>query len=99
MSEKIRAYMTGNGTADWRAEFVDNGAYICDIRLSISSVLNGSHYYVLREGSLVKEGTFNFGVWDWDAVREVVEAILRSMYSDARITVEVPAQPGKAAGT
>ena len=91
--------MTGNGTADWRAEFADNRAYICDIRLSISSMLNGSHYYVLHEGSLVKEGTFNFGVWDSDAAREVVEAILRSMYPDANIVVEAPARSGRAAGT
>lgn len=45
MSYKIRAYMTGNGTTDWRVELADSGAYICDVRLSISSMLNGSHYY------------------------------------------------------
>jgi hypothetical protein len=99
MSETIYVHMTGNGTADWRAEFANSHAYICDIRLTISSMLNGSHYYVLHDEGLVKEGTFKFGAWDSDAAREVVEAIMRSMYPDASIIVEAPVRPGMAAGT
>lgn len=99
MSHKIRAHMTGNGTADWRVEFADTGAYICDIRLSISSMLNGSHYYILQDGNVVQDGTFNFGVWDWAAVRDVMTKIVRSMYANASVEVVVPQASGQATGS
>jgi hypothetical protein len=98
MAERIRVAPTSFGTSDWRAEFVDNSAYICDIRLDISSMLNGSRYYVLQGDMLAKEGSFNFGVWDHDTVRDVLTKIVRSMYAEANVEVDMPARHGRAAG-
>lgn len=92
---KIRVYPTSFGTSDWRVEFTD-GRHICDIRLAISSILNGSRYYIIVDGMVAKEGTFNFGVWDWEAANELVTALVRNMYTDAEITVERP-RPARAA--
>ena len=99
MGETIRAFTTGSDTYDWRAVFADNGAYVCDIRLSISSMLTGSRYYVLSDDRGVKEGTFKFQLWDLETIRETVTAILRSMYADANVVVELPSPPSRAAGT
>ena len=98
MAELIRVLPASYGTADWRVEFVD-GKYICDIRLEISSMLNASRYYVLLDGVLGKEGTFTFSVWDHDAIRELLTAIVRSMYAEARVEVRLPQQPGRATGS
>lgn len=95
MAEAIRVFPTSFGTSDWHVEFTDGG-YICDIRLEISSMLNASRYYVLHDGKLVKEGTFNFGVWDYDAVREVLTALVKSMYSDATVTIDLPTRGSSA---
>ncbi|MDQ7814222.1 MAG: hypothetical protein RDU25_00225 [Patescibacteria group bacterium] len=86
---KIRVYPTGLGTRDWRVEFAD-GRQICDIRLAVSSIMNGSRYYIIVDGTVTKEGTFDFAVWDWDAARELLTALVRSMYLDAEISVEIP---------
>ncbi|HKY36530.1 MAG TPA: hypothetical protein VJN18_11360 [Polyangiaceae bacterium] len=98
MAERIRVVPTRFGTSDWRAEFIDNGKYICDIRFDISSMLNGSRYYVLQDGVVAKEGSFNFGVWDYDAVRDVLAQIVRRMYAGASVEVEMPRPRGRAAG-
>jgi len=86
---KIRVYPTALGTRDWRVEFAD-GREICDIRLAVSSMLNGSRYYIIVDDMVTKEGTFNFGVWDWDTVRELLTALVKSMYPDAEISVAIP---------
>lgn len=92
MTHSIRVVPTSYGTTDWRVTF-DDGRFICDIRLVISSMLNGSRYYVLDgEGGVVKEGTFSFDVWDLSAVHETVTAIVRSMYADAKVSVELHLQ-------
>ena len=97
MAQSIRAVPTSHGTTDWRVTF-DDDRYICDLHLVVSSMLNGSRYYVLdEEGGVVKEGTFDFGMWDWDTIRETVAAIVRSMYADAEVAVELPAPPQRRA--
>ncbi len=88
MTHLIRAKQTSHDTTDWRVTF-DDGTYICDIRLSISSMLNGSRYYVFEGDQLGKEGTFNFGVWDWDTVKETVTAIVKSLYADAEVSFDL----------
>lgn len=87
MSEKILVYPVGFHTADWRAEFADNHAHICDIRLSISSMLDGSRYYILQNDTVVNEGTFNFGVWDWETAKELITRIIKGMYPSADVEV------------
>lgn len=91
MAESVRVVPTSLGTSDWRVEFAD-GTYICDIRLDISSMMNASRYYFLVDGQVTKEGTFNFAVWDYDAVRELLTLLVHSMYRDANIDVRVPAR-------
>ncbi len=86
---KIRVYPTSLGMSDWGVAFAD-GRHMCDIRLAISSILNASRYYVVVDDAVTKEGTFNFGVWDWDTVEELLKALVHSMYADAEVTVEVP---------
>lgn len=97
MAEAIRVFPTSFGTSDWRVELVD-GRYICDVRVEISAMLNASRYYVLHDGKLVKEGTFNFDVWDDDAVRELLTALVKSMYADATVTIDRPARMRRAVG-
>jgi hypothetical protein len=99
MSKKIKVTPRHFGTNEWRAVDEDTGDYLCDIRLSISSMLNGSRYYVLVNDSLKRDGTFNFGVWDHEAIQETVKAILHSMYEGAEITVELPRPTEKAVGS
>ena len=98
MAESIRVVPTTFGTADWRVEFAD-GKYVCDIRLEISSMMNASRYYVLTDGQLAKEGTFNFDAWDYEAAGELLSQIVRSMYPSASVDVRVPQRPSKATGT
>ena len=86
---KIRVYPIGFGTRDWRVEFADGGQ-ICDIRLSVSSIMNGSRYYIIVDGAVAKEGTFNFSVWDREAAGELLTKLVQNMYPDAAISVEVP---------
>jgi len=74
-------------TSDWRASFED-GTYICDIRLSISSMLN--RYHIIQDGKVVKDGTFTFGLWDRETIRDTLVAIVHSMYQSAEVTVELP---------
>lgn len=75
---------------DVQVSAFDDGTHICDIRLSISSMLNGSRYYIIQGGEVVKDGTFNFGLWDRETIRETLVAIVRSMYQGADVTVELP---------
>jgi hypothetical protein len=96
MAEAIRVVPTSYGTSDWRVEFTD-GAYICDIRIEISSTLKGS-YYVLTDGRLAKEGTFNFRAWDEQAVRDVLTGIVRSMYPGADVAIHMQPRRARAAG-
>jgi hypothetical protein len=87
MEHSIVANPKSYDTNSWNVAF-DDGRFICAIRLVISSMLNGSRYYVLdEEGGVIKEGTFNFEVWDHAAVRDTVTAIVRSMYPTADVTV------------
>lgn len=95
MSEAIRVTATSPGTTDWRAEKAD-GTHLCDIRFELGARWYGSRYYVLRDGGLFKEGTFTFDVWDDEAARDVITAILRSMSPDADVTVE-PRRPQRRA--
>lgn len=97
MAEAIHVIRTGFGKTDWRAEFADNGRYVCDIRIQLSSMLNGSHYYVLRDGKVVKDGSFNFDTWTEETERDLLTAIVRSMYPEATVTIDLT-RPQRAAG-
>jgi len=91
MSDTIRVVSTSPGTRDWRAERAD-GSYLCTIRIDLSASLYGSRYYVLREGQVEDQGTFTFDVWDDDAVRDVITAIVKKVTSP-NATVSVVRQP------
>jgi hypothetical protein len=97
MAEVIRVVPISVGASDWRVESGD-GKYLCDIRLEISLVWNASRYYILRDGKLVREGTFNFRAWNDDATQELLTALVKSMYPHAKITVEIPTPLGQAVG-
>jgi len=85
MSKAIHVASTSLGTAQWHAE-VPDGTYLCDIRFELSAFERGSRYYVLRNGKLLKEGTFTFEVWDKNAAHEIVTAILQVMFPGATVT-------------
>ncbi len=51
---------------------------------------NASRYYVLVDGSVTKDGTFDFTLWDWDAARELLTAIVRTMCPNDELNVEAP---------
>ena|SRR5277367_1690442 len=91
MNETIRVVSTSHGTDEWRAERAD-GSYLCDVRLELSARRYGSRYYVLRNGRLDDEGTFTFDVWDHDAMRDVLTAVMKARYSGATVTVDLQPQ-------
>jgi hypothetical protein len=89
----LRAFVTSPGTADWRVEKAD-GTPLCDIRIRLSAKLHGSRYDVLREGGLLKQGTFTYERWDDETVRAVITGILRGVSPGAEVTVELPPRAG-----
>lgn len=89
MAEAIHVVRTGFGKTDWRAEFAESGSYICDIRIQLSLMLNGSRYYVLRDGKVVKDGSFNFDTWTEETERDLLTGIVRSMYPEATVTIDL----------
>lgn len=76
------------GGDHYRASY-DDGRELFDIRLDVSSMLNGSRFYVFttEDGTLVGEGTFNFGVWNEKEIRRTLEAIVRSKIHGAEVDV------------
>jgi hypothetical protein len=93
--EAIRVVATTLGTSDWRVERAD-GTYLCDIRIELGSYC--SRYLVLRDGHFQKEGTFFRDVWDDDAVRHVLAAIVWQTSPNATVTVERPPRHEPALG-
>jgi len=63
MSNKIQVKRIAHfGTSEWRAVGYD-GNPLFEIRLQLSSRLNGSHCFVFRpRGDVIHHGTFNFEV-------------------------------------
>jgi hypothetical protein len=84
---KPNIHVAFEAPSTWAVRFED-GAAICQIKLSISSMLNGSRYYVIVDDLVSKEGTFNFGVWDDATARDLLSRLVRSMYPDAAVTVQ-----------
>ena len=86
------------GTADWRATRED-GMHLFDVRLQISSMMNGSRYFILGpRGDVVRHGTFNFGVWDEREIGRVLAAIVEVVSPGARVEVDVGVVDRAAAG-
>ena len=99
MSEKIHIERVSPfGTAEWRAVRSD-GALLFEIRLQISSRLNGSRYFVIGpRGDVVRHGTFHFDAWDHAAIAEVLTAIVTTIAPGAEVDVEI-SPPQRASGT
>jgi hypothetical protein len=86
------------GTDEWRATR-DDGAHLFDVRLQISSMLNGSRYFVINpRGEVVRHGTFNFGVWNEQEIVQVLTAIVTTVSPGSDVRIEL-SLPRRAAGT
>jgi hypothetical protein len=98
MSSKIHVHRPSPlGTDEWRA-VRDDGAHLFDIRLQISSMLNGSRYFVISpRGEVVRDGTFNFGVWDPKEMAQVLAAIVTAVAPGSEVQVDL-SRPRRAAG-
>ena len=69
----------------WLASYED-GTPLFEIRLEISSMLNGSRFYIVSPaGDVVGDGTFDFGVWDARTRQETLAAIVKSKIHDAAV--------------
>lgn len=90
MSEKIHVQRASSyGTAEWRA-VRSNGDLVFEIRLQLSSMLNGSRYFVLGpHGEVVRHGTFNFDAWDSPAIVKVLSAIITAVAPGSEVEVEI----------
>ena len=90
MSEKIHVQRVSPfGTAEWRAVRSD-GDPLFEIRLQLSSMLNGSRYFVISpRGEVVRHGTFNFDAWDSPAIVQVLEAIVTTVAPGSEVDVEL----------
>jgi len=84
--QAIRVVSTSSATTDWRATRAD-GTYLCDIRLDLFVNCQGSRYFIVKEGSLVKEGTFSCTDWDDETAREVLTLIMVKMCPGAEVHV------------
>jgi hypothetical protein len=99
MSDKIHVQrVSPSGTAEWRAVRSD-GSPLFEIRLQLSSMLNGSRYFVISpRGDVVRHGTFNFDAWDSSAIVQVLSAIVAAVSPGSEVDVEVEA-PRRASAT
>lgn len=76
------------GTDEWRV--VRDVGFPPDIRLQISSMLNGSRYFVISpHGEIMRGGTFNFGVWDPKEMAEVLAAIVAAVRPGSEVHVDL----------
>jgi len=72
---------------DWRV-LTEDGRFICDINLMVSSMLNGSRYHILDKiGRVVKNGVFNFGVWDEDTIEQLLTELVHKVAPDAEVEI------------
>ncbi len=99
MSNKVNVRrLAPLGTDDWRV-LRDDGVHLFDIRLQISSMLNGSRYFVISpRGEVVRDGTFNFGVWDQNDIAQVLVAIVEAGAPGSEVDVDL-SLPRRAAGS
>jgi hypothetical protein len=99
MSEKIHVERVSPfETAEWRA-VGSNGDPLFEIRLQISSRLNGSRYFVIgARGDVVRHGSFHFETWDYASITEVLTAIVTTLVPGAEVEVEI-SPPQQASGT
>jgi hypothetical protein len=99
MSEKVHVERVSPfGIAEWRA-VGSNGDALFEIRLQISSRLNGSRYFVIgARGEVVRHGKFHFDAWDYPAIAEVLTAIVTTVAPGAEVNVEI-SPPQRASGT
>jgi hypothetical protein len=86
---KVMVTRLGSGTSRWSVALQD-GKPVCEIRVRLSSTRNASLYYVLEGETVVQEGHFNFLLWDWAAIEDLLTKLVRRMYPDAEIVIEVP---------
>jgi hypothetical protein len=99
MSNTIHVHrLSPLGTDEWRA-LRDDGAHLFDIRLQISSMLNGSRYFIINpRGEVVRDGTFNFGVWDQSEIAHVLAAIVGVVSPGSQVQVDLSILHRAAAG-
>ena len=93
MSDKIHVQRVSPfGTDEWRAVRGD-GELLFEIRLQISSMLNGSRYFVFSpRGDVVRHGTFNLGalgVWSYPEIVEALTAIITAVVPGSEVDVKI----------
>jgi len=90
MSDKIHVHrVSPPGMDEWRAVRED-GTHLFDVRLQVSSMLNGSRYFVISpRGEVVRDGTFNFGVWNQDEISQVLAAIVTVIAPGSDVNIEL----------
>lgn len=99
MSDKIHVQRVSPfGTGEWRAVRSD-GHPLFEIRLQISSRLNGSRYFVMSPGgAVVRHGNFHFETWDYPTMGQVLTAIVMAVAPDSEVDVELDVSQ-RASGT
>lgn len=90
MIDKIHVQRVSlSGTNEWRAVGSD-GNPLFEIRLQISSRMNGSHYFVISpRGEVVRHGTFHFDFWDYPAIVQVLTAVVTAVAPGSQVDVEI----------
>ena len=98
MSDKIHVQrVSPSRMYDWRAVRSD-GYPLFEIRLQISSRMNGSHYFVMNlRGEVVRHGTFQFDFWDYPTIVQILTAIVTATVPGSEVEVELDA-PQQASG-
>lgn len=98
MSNEIHVHrLSPSGSGEWRA-VRDDGTHVFDLRLQISSMLNGSKYFVISpRGELVRHGTFNFGLWEQKEMVQILADIVAAVVPGSEVHVDV-SLPLRAAG-
>ena len=87
---KVMVTRMGSGTSWWSVAL--DGKPVCEIRVRLSSTRNASLYYVLVGETVVQEGHFNFLLWDLAAIEDLLTKLVRRMYPDDEIVIEVPSE-------
>jgi hypothetical protein len=89
MADKIRIQRAFPfGTGDWRA--IRGSSTLFDINLQISSMRNGSCYFVLgADGNVITHGRFHVDFWDPSTMRDVLVAIVTKLVLESDVDVEL----------
>jgi hypothetical protein len=87
MAKRLQVVPSSFGTSAWRVQTPD-GEFLCEIRIMVSSMFNGSRYHFIdADGRVTKSGVFNFEIWDWNTIVQLLTDLVRTMAPEAEVEV------------